>query len=220
VDIADTTSKSACYRFRDGYKDDATIVYRSDTCNGNAQAVIAPTTNCSYLSQFVSGNSWAVGGSSRCEDIYDMDFKQACERYKNTMNGVGLYESDTCSYSYVGAVALSTDCQSFGSNTAFRLGAVKRRGESCLDVDDRSLLNGCVSFKAGEEPLPYSFYTSDNCSGNTLQAYANNSTDCQALQNAVSSRYTESVKRGNQCYNISGKSLGQACSNIKVGVVQ
>lgn len=78
-DISDMSLQNACNSFS-ADSQDATVIYRNDSCNGSLIALIDRDTDCSRLPS-TGSDAWAVRINGRCENISDTNVQQACRNF-------------------------------------------------------------------------------------------------------------------------------------------
>jgi hypothetical protein len=178
---------------------------RSDSCSGEAAAVVRESTRCESLG---NGPVWSVSVNGVCSDVADTTLSAACSKYKGALGE--HYQifgrSDSCSGEIAAFVNAATDCNSLGNDAAW---SVKKNGQ-CRDIRDTTVAEACRQFQGGVGPSLTIFGRSDSCSGE-VAAFVNAGTTCSSL--GTGSAW--SVKVGDECIDISDTTVSAACDTYK-----
>jgi hypothetical protein len=144
MDIQDTTLTKACQAFSGGMR--GVKFYHSDTCNGSLLGTVGRRSDCSRFADVVNNNSvWAVEVNGQCQDIADMNPKDACEAFKGgDRGGVKFFHSDTCRGGLVAIVNNPADCRKLSPSMP-SVWAIEVNGQ-CQDINDMSFVDACARF--------------------------------------------------------------------------
>jgi hypothetical protein len=152
----------------------------------------------------------------QCQDISDIGFVDACERFKgagsSSSEGVEFFHSDSCTGSLLTTIDERTDCDSLKNmSTVWGISA----NEQCIDVPDRTAVAACYTLARAASPDATVFYHSDNCSGQVL-VYADEKSDCRKIAPHVRSSVW-GVRINGECQDIRDTDFASACAAFLPG---
>lgn len=121
------------------------IAYRSDSCDGDAQAFITESTACETLPDV---RTWGLRVGARCIDVTDQSLPQLCETH-GALSGwesVEVYWSDSCAGSIEASFGPRTSCERLPDER--KAWALKVEGQ-CVDIQDTDIRSACRNFGGG-----------------------------------------------------------------------